>query len=87
MRKIVKNTLIIALLYTISTGFGHAFDMDETVNDEIRKNYNPGQLINDVGIKESALEIEIKEQAHPVIDSSLPALPNISKEKNATIDG
>lgn len=37
----VKNTLIIALLYTILAcqGHAHAFDLDETVDDEIRKNY------------------------------------------------
>ena len=56
MRKNVKSTLILAFIYTLSISLGHAFDIDETVDDEIRKNYNPAQLINDVNIKDHALD-------------------------------
>ena len=84
MRKNVKSTLIIALLYTIFANCGHAFDIDETVNDEIRKNYNPTQLINDVGIKETALQLEMKEQKNVVIDENLPSLPSIGKQGSSS---
>ena len=45
---------------------GHAFDLDETVDDDIRKNYNPSKLTNDVGTCVST-------------DESLPDLPAITK--------
>ena len=78
MKKNVKNTLIITVLCLSMTNFGHAFDIDETVDDEIRKNYNPTQLINDVGKKESALEMKIDAtKPHTSIDENLPALPSI----------
>ena len=83
MKTIVKKTLIAVILACSCSNFGHAFDIDETVDDEIRKNYNPNQLIQDVGIKENALEKKI--QAEPIvqpIDPSLPALPNIIKNNN-----
>lgn len=85
MRANVKNTLIIASLYMVFTCQGHAFDIDETVDDEIRKNYNPTQLIQDVNIKDTALEKKI--QATPVTkntDEQLPALPNITKQGAST---
>ena len=56
MKKKITKTLLITSLYITSISIGHAFDIDATVDDEIRKNYNPNQLINDVGIKQSALE-------------------------------
>ena len=82
MRKNVKNTLIIALVYTFLTNIGHAFDIDETVDDEIRKNYNPTQLIQDVKGKDSALEKNIQSVPYPVAvkDSNLPELPSIAEE-------
>lgn len=40
MKKVVKNTLILTICYILTINFGHAFDLDETVDDEIRKNYN-----------------------------------------------
>lgn len=53
---------------------GHAafaFDLDETVDDEIRKNYNDSKLIEESGVNfNSKLE---------VIDEDLPDLPNITK--------
>lgn len=45
----------------------YSFDLDMTVDDDIRKNYNSSKLINDVGI--------IQE------DESLPALPSITKHE------
>lgn len=78
MRLNVKNTLIITLLYMASIPNGHAFNIDETVDDEIRKNYNPSQLIIDVSPKSSNFEKKI-EQPTEIIDENLPALPNISK--------
>ena len=39
MDRIVKRTLVISTLYIASICLGHAFDIDETVDDEIRKNY------------------------------------------------
>lgn len=51
---------------------GHAvfaFDLDETVNDDIRKNYNDTKLIEDTGIKLDG----------GTVDENLPDLPNIIK--------
>ena len=80
MRINVKSTLVIALLYTLAICQGHAFDLDATVDDEIRKNYNPTQLIQDVEIKNKALEKNLKsDNSKKNIDTNLPALPNISK--------
>jgi len=80
MRTNVKNTLIIALLYTIWACPAHAFDIDMTVDDEIRKNFNPNQLVKDTGIDEiiddTALEKKMEAQVKQ-IDSNLPALPKI----------
>ncbi len=80
---IVKNTLIILSIACFSINSGHAFDLDETVDDEIRKNYNSTQLIKDVGIKENALEKNLQATEEPiVIDANLPALPNITQGNN-----
>jgi hypothetical protein len=79
MKKDVKNTLILIFLTCFFANSGHAFDIDETVDDEIRKNYNPNQLIQDTGINDTALDK--KNQAVPIqtIDPNLPSLPNITK--------
>lgn len=85
MRRIVQNTLIIALLYMVSIPSGHAFDLDETVDDEIRKNYNPSQLVNDVQTKETALDKKI--ESLPSIeyrDENLPKLPSIIQHGEST---
>ena len=80
MRKIVRKTLIIATLYISSINFGHAFNIDETIDDEIRKNYNPSQLVQDVNINNSALNKNIQAtKKNNNIDENLPALPNITK--------
>jgi len=78
MRINVQNTLIITFIYTLLILQGHAFDLDETVDDEIRKNYNPNQLINDVGNNNTALTKKIK-TAPP--SEPLPELPSITKSE------
>lgn len=40
MKNVKQNSLIIAILLACTINCGHAFDLDETVDDEIRKNYN-----------------------------------------------
>jgi len=65
---------LIALIFSLGMpNFGHAFDLDETVDDDIRKNYNPSKLIDDVGIKANVSAAE---------EEPLPALPNITKHEN-----
>lgn len=79
------NKFLTFLLLILLTSKGHAFDIDETVDDEIRKNYNPTQLIQDVKIKNTALDKNI--QANPPkqnIEEQLPALPNIAKQGSST---
>ena len=66
-----KITFLLLILF-LTTNFSHAFDLDETVDDTIRKNYNDTKLINDLGIKFS----------EP--DENLPDLPNISKTEKKT---
>lgn len=58
-----------------------ALDLDMTVDDDIRKNYNPTQLINDVGVQTHALNKNI-EADNVVPDPNLPTLPNITKQNN-----
>ena len=60
--------------------FCNAFDLDATVDDEIRKNYNDTKLIEDVGMKNTALDKNIKSTpSYKEPEETLPALPNISK--------
>ena len=82
MNKKAGQALIIASLYIISTQNGHAFDIDATVDDEIRKNYNSTQLIQDTGIKNSALDKTIQ---NDIKGENLPELPNITKQKNHSV--
>ena len=77
MKKIVKNTLLSVILVLSMTNIGHAFDLDATVDDEIRKNYNPNKLIEDVGLKNNALNKNIIYDS-PKIDPNLPDLPNLT---------
>ena len=65
--------------------FGHAFDLDETIDDEIRKNYNPTKLVDDTGIKkESALDKSLKADDYIKADDNLPSLPNITNYGKST---
>lgn len=77
MKKSVLNTLIYIFFISSMTNFAHAFDIDETVDDEIRKNYNSSKLINDVGLKQSPLEKNIESNSNN-FDENLPALPSIT---------
>ncbi|MBO5738760.1 hypothetical protein J6R97_05415 [bacterium] len=90
MDRIVKRTLIITWLYVASITCGHAFDLDSTVDDEIRKKYNPNQLINDVSVNNKALEKNIKAESKVVKDPNLPDLPKIinnsTSQKQADIN-
>ena len=42
-----KNAIIACLIFIMSTNFVQAFDLDMTVDDEIRKNYNSSKLVDD----------------------------------------
>lgn len=68
--KISLLILLVAMLCGIPC---HAFDLDETVNDEIRKNYNDTKLIDDSGVIFESVES---------IDENLPALPSITKTQS-----
>ena len=61
-----KNAIIACLIFIMSTNFVWAFDLDMTVDDEIRKNYNSSKLVEDTHTGNSE-------------DESLPSLPEISK--------
>ena len=79
----VKTTLFLICLMLSMTNVGHALDLDASVDDEIRKNYNPDKLINDVGLNTSALEKNL--QADVIApDPNLPALPSISNKGVST---
>lgn len=89
MKRIVGSTLIIASLYIASISSGHAFDIDETVDDEIRKNYNPSQLIKDVKGEDTALDIKLESipvEKSNVIDENLPSLPKITNKSSIVKD-
>lgn len=69
-----KKVFIAYLLFMLSTNYAYAFDLDMTVDDEIRKNYNSSKLVNDT---------------HTQMDEeSLPSLPEISKydKQNETVN-
>ena len=62
--------IFILLLFCKSAS---ALDLDMTVDDEIRKNYNPSKLINDTGVKEETLpELPV------ILDMEDDNIPNTS---------
>lgn len=65
MKNKVLFLLLIAMLIAVPV---YSFDLDETVNDEIRKNYHDTKLIEDTGVNFSN-------------DENLPDLPNITKSQ------
>lgn len=69
-----KNVVIACLIFIFSTNSVLAFDLDMTVDDEIRKNYNSSKLINDTHTQSD--------------EESLPSLPEISKydKQNDTVN-
>lgn len=71
-----KRLILLAILLTLS-GHAFAFDLDETVDDEIRKNYNSDKLS---GVNDHALEKSMQ----TFQDETLPDLPNITKSGKAT---
>ncbi len=68
-----KNVVIASLIFIFSTNYTCAFDLDMTVDDEIRKNYNSSKLINNT---------------HTQSEECLPSLPEISKydKQNDTVN-
>ncbi len=70
MKLIEIKVLIILISAMLAAPFAHAFDLDETVNDEIRRNYNANKLVEDAGIN-----------LEEGIDENLPDLPNITKKE------
>ena len=79
MKKNVFYTLIILFFVINLYNLGHAFDLDETVDDDIRKNYNPTKISDDMGLK-VIKSGRIKDDG---ADEDLPALPNIGRNKSA----
>ncbi|MBQ4113771.1 hypothetical protein IJD34_00035 [bacterium] len=80
----VRRTLILLSFLFSMPNIGHAFDIDATVDDEIRKNYNPDKLIEDTGINDSALNKSLEADPPLILDPNLPKLPNISNQGNST---
>ncbi len=76
--KLFGKIFSILILITMLCGHaGYAFDLDETVDDEIRKNYNDTKLVEDAGVN---YIIEDDADTSPEnIDDNLPDLPNITK--------
>lgn len=70
--------ILLTFLTLINPAFG--FDLDETVDDEIRKNYNPNKITKEMGIKEDILEKSMETSP----EETLPSLPNITKYGNST---
>ena len=60
----LKKILIFLFTAMLSVHAAYAFDLDETVDDEIRKNYKDTKLIEDSGVR---------------YEENLPDLPNITK--------
>lgn len=73
-----KWLIFLLLVLLVNPAFG--FDLDETVDDEIRKNYNPNKITKEMGIKEDALEKSM--QMTP--EETLPSLPSITKYGSST---
>ena len=80
----VKYTLILIILGMLMPNLGHAIDLDETVDDEIRKNYNPSKLVEDTDFTNSALDKSLEADQIKAPDENLPSLPNITKYGNST---
>lgn len=81
-----KSFVKILCLTSILALFGapiRAFDLDETVDDDIRKHYNDSKLINDVNTtNNNALNKSLNDAGTNTGDEEeLPPLPNITKSK------
>ena len=63
----MKKILLLQILILFTSQFAWAFDLDMTVDDDIRKNYNSSKLVKDTHTEDN--------------EEALPALPEISKYK------
>ena len=80
MKLNVFFTIILIYFFTSFGNLGHAFDLDETIDDDIRKTYNPTKIVDDTAIKASS---DSKQQAKAISqDEELPSLPEITKYDN-----
>ncbi len=84
-------TITLFLLY-FGMPISFAFDLDETVDDDIRKNYNSSKLIQDTGIEddENLPELPAKLKNNTVnSDKSLKPKenPTIAKISSASVNG
>lgn len=71
-KKFIYAVWIFILCFIFYKNHAFAFDLDMTVDDEIRKNYNSSKLIQDTGVEES---------------ETLPALPpNLKNEQLKRIE-
>ena len=74
MKFYLKKISVFIIIAMLCGHAVHAFDLDETVNDEIRKNYNDTKLIEDSGVNFNSYSDSA--------DESLPDLPNITKTQS-----
>ena len=85
----LKNVFFTLFLIHFVTLSCHAFDLDMTVDDEIRKNYNPTKLIKDTNTEElpelpDILQKEVKNtQSNQIVKQSYtpPPVQNIGSVK------
>ena len=77
MKLNVFFTIILIYFFAGFYNFGHAFELDETIDDDIRKNYNPTKIVDDTALKTSTSSKQQAKSASP--DEELPALPEITK--------
>ena len=63
----MKKILLLQILILLTSQLAWAFDLDMTVDDDIRKNYNSSKLVKDTHTEDN--------------EETLPALPEISKYK------
>ena len=70
MKKNVFVTLFLLHFVTIPC---HAFDLDMTVDDEIRKNYNSSKLIKDTGMEELETIFDSSDEGFADSSQSLPS--------------
>lgn len=74
------SAIITTLFISNLLSKAHAFDLDMTVEDDIRKNYNSSQLVDDTGISSSIQETNTEIDVI-IPDPNLPELPSISKQQ------
>lgn len=81
--KLSLNLINIFLIFTMLLPCqAFAFNLDETVDDEIRKNYNDSKLVKDVGIENTSIIIE--KDKNVTEEEELPNLPTILKNQSTS---